>query len=180
LLNADISDKEAERTLQDLLEDSALPAAQQQQKLSQLQQRRQELAAARELLKQQQQQPPTEAPVEPGWWQKLQQSDHSVVKWIEGILADLGISFGWAIAYFTVFISWNNGQTIGKRVCGIRVVQLDNKPLTLWGAFGRQGGYSAGFATGLLGFLQIYWDPNRQAVQDKLADTLVLQIAKNK
>lgn len=109
-------------------------------------------------------------------WQKLQQSDHSVLKWAQGILADLGIGFGWAIGYFTLFIAWNNGQTIGKKLCGIRVVQLDNKPISLWGAFGRQGGYSAGFATGLLGFLQIYWDPNRQAIQDKLADTLVLRI----
>lgn len=110
------------------------------------------------------------------WWQRLQQSDHSILKWINGILADLGIGFGWAIGYFTLFIAWNNGQTIGKKLCGIRVVQLDNTPLSLWGAFGRQGGYSAGFATGLLGFLQIYWDPNRQAIQDKLADTLVLRI----
>ena len=109
-------------------------------------------------------------------WQRLQESDHSVLKWVQGILADLGIGFGWAIGYFTLFIAWNNGQTIGKKLCGIRVVQLDNKPISLWGAFSRQGGYSAGFATGLLGFLQIYWDPNRQAIQDKLADTLVLRI----
>ena len=112
------------------------------------------------------------------WWQRLQRSDHSILKWIQGILSDLGIGFGWAIGYFTLFIAWNNGQTIGKKLCGIRVVQLDNKPLSLWGAFGRQGGYSAGFATGLLGFLQIYWDPNRQAIQDKLADTLVLRLTK--
>lgn len=116
------------------------------------------------------------ATVKASWWQRLQQSDHSILKWIRGILADLGIGFGWAIGYFTLFIAWNNGQTIGKKLCGIRVVQLDNTPLSLWGAFGRQGGYSAGFATGLLGFLQIYWDPNRQAIQDKLADTLVLRL----
>ena len=174
LLGANISDNEAQSTLKDLLENSVLTAEQQQQKLTQLQQRRDELSAARKLLDEQKQQETPVVAAEPGWWQKLQQSDHSVVKWVQGILADLGISFGWAIAYFTVFISWNNGQTIGKRLFGIRVVQLDNKPLSLWAAFGRQGGYSAGFATGLLGFLQIYWDPNRQAVQDKLADTLVL------
>ena len=116
-----------------------------------------------------------EADITASWWQRLQRSDHSILKWIQGILSDLGIGFGWAIGDFTLFIAWNNGQTIGKKLCGIRVVQLDNKPLSLWGAFGRQGGYSAGFATGLLGFLQIYWDPNRQAIQDKLADTLVLR-----
>lgn len=119
-----------------------------------------------------------DADVSVSWWQRLQRSDHSILKWIQGILSDLGIGFGWAIGYFTLFIAWNNGQTIGKKLCGIRVVQLDNKPLSLWGAFGRQGGYSAGFATGLLGFLQIFWDPNRQAIQDKLADTLVLRLKK--
>lgn len=79
--------------------------------------------------------------------------------------------------YFTLFISWNGGQTLGKAVMGIKVVQLNNTPLSLWQAFGRQGGYSAGFATGLRGFIQIYWDPNRQAIQDKVADTLVLKIS---
>lgn len=169
------SDEKALQTLQDLLAQSALTAEQQQTKLDLLTQKRLELSAARTLLAQQ---APagTAATSKPAlsWWQKLQQSDHSIVKWTQGILEDLGISFGWAVAYFTLFISWNNGQTPGKRLLRIRVVQLDNKPLSLWGAFGRQGGYSAGFATGLLGFAQIYWDPNRQAMQDKLADTLVL------
>jgi hypothetical protein len=41
--------------------------------------------------------------------------------------------------------------------------------------FGRYGGYGAGFATGLLGFLQIYWDPNRQAIQDKISATVVIK-----
>lgn len=177
LLHDSFTDDKAEETLRDLLEQSSLTDAQQQAKLDQLKSKRAELASARALLAQQAATQTTAASTpaaEPGWWQKLQQSDHSVVKWIQGILADLGISFGWAVAYFTLFISWNNGQTPGKRLLRIRVVQLDNKPLSLWGAFGRQGGYSAGFATGLLGFAQIYWDPNRQAMQDKLADTLVL------
>lgn len=173
LQHENLSDAKAQQTLQQLLEDSALTAEQQQLKLNTLIRRRTELSSARQLLQS------TETPAaipETDWWQRLQQSDHSVVKWAQGILADLGISFGWAVAYLTVFISWNNGQTPGKRLLGIKVVQLNNKPLTLWGAFGRQGGYSAGIATGLLGFLQIFWDPNRQAMQDKLADTLVLRL----
>ena len=38
---------------------------------------------------------------------------------------------------------------------------------------GRAGGYAAGLATGTLGFLQIYWDPNQQAIHDKIAGTVV-------
>lgn len=105
---------------------------------------------------------------------KLKNSDYSLIKWVKGILADFGLGFGWAMFYFTFYISWNNGQTIGKQLTRVRVVQLDNQPLTLWASFSRQGGYGAGLATGLVGFAQILWDPNRQAIQDKVAGTVVL------
>lgn len=105
---------------------------------------------------------------------KLQNSDYSLIKWVKGILADFGLGFGWAMLYFTFYTSWNNGQTIGKLLTRIRVVQLDNQPLTLWASFSRQGGYGAGLATGLIGFAQILWDPNRQAIQDKVASTVVI------
>ncbi len=107
--------------------------------------------------------------------EKLKNSDYSLIKWVKGILADFGLGYGWAMVYFTFFVSWNNGQTIGKLLTGIRVVQLDNQPLTLWASFSRQGGYGAGLATGLIGFAQILWDPNRQAIQDKVASTVVIQ-----
>lgn len=44
-----------------------------------------------------------------------------------------------------------------------------------WDAFGRFGGYAAGLATGLLGFLQVFWDPNRQALHDRVAGTVVIR-----
>ena len=44
----------------------------------------------------------------------------------------------------------------------------------LWDCLERFAGYTAGLATGLLGFLQILWDANRQAVHDKIAGTVVL------
>jgi hypothetical protein len=42
--------------------------------------------------------------------------------------------------------------------------------------FGRYGGYAAGLATAGIGLLQVLWDPNRQAVQDKLAHTVVIDL----
>lgn len=100
--------------------------------------------------------------------------DMSPLALLKGLLKDFGLGFGWAIAYFSILTCWFNGQTIGKRLVRIRVVRLDGKALTMWGCFGRYGGYSAGLATGLLGFLQIYWDPNRQAIQDKISATAVV------
>ena len=93
-----------------------------------------------------------------------------------GGLHKLGLRFGWAIAYFSLLPFWWQGQTVGKRLFGLRVVELTGKPLGLMTCFGRYGGYAAGLATGGMGFLQVVWDPNRQAVQDKLAHTVVVDL----
>lgn len=93
---------------------------------------------------------------------------------ISDALPSFGINFGWAAFYFSVITGWFSGQTIGKKLCGIKVIKLDGSDLNLWDAFGRYGGYTAGFATGLMGFIQVYWDPNRQAIQDKISGTLVV------
>ena len=88
----------------------------------------------------------------------------------------VGLRFGWAIAYFTLLPTWWRGQTVGKRLFGLRVVHLTGKPMGLMDCFGRYGGYAAGLATGGIGLLQVLWDPNRQAVEDKLAHTVVIDL----
>jgi uncharacterized RDD family membrane protein YckC len=110
---------------------------------------------------------------------KQSNAAYSLLKWVKGIMSDLGLGLGWAALYFSVFTAWWRGQTIGKKIVGIEVVKLDGNYPSLWESFGRYGGYGAGFATGLLGFLQIYWDPNRQAIQDKISETLVLRLKSN-
>ncbi|MBD3584292.1 RDD family protein [Salinimonas sp. HHU 13199] len=100
----------------------------------------------------------------------------SLLAWVQGVLEDLGIGFGWAALYFTAVTVWMNGQTPGKWMLRLKVIKLDGTPMTLWQSFGRYGGYGAGLATGLLGFMQIFWEPNRQAIQDKISETLVIQL----
>jgi len=92
--------------------------------------------------------------------------------WVE----DVGLGLGWTIAYFSLLPVWWNGQTLGKRLFGLRVVELTGKPLTPMLAFKRYGGYAAGMATGMFGFAQIFWDGNRQAIQDKTAHTVVVDL----
>jgi hypothetical protein len=82
------------------------------------------------------------------------------------ILDDLGIGFGWIGLYFTAFTAMMKGRTPGKRLLGIRVLRLDGEPMTLWASFERFGGYAAGLFTGLSGYAQVFWDRNRQAIQD--------------
>ena len=88
---------------------------------------------------------------------------------------DLGVGFGWFAVYFTASLALWRGQTAGKRIAGIRVLRLDGEPLGWWMSFERFGGYAASFSVGLLGFLQILWDKNRQGLHDKACETVVVR-----
>ncbi|WP_335911553.1 MULTISPECIES: RDD family protein [Shewanella] len=110
--------------------------------------------------------------------EQQEEAQYSLLVWAKGMLNDLGLGFGWAAFYFTLFTAWFDGQTLGKKIMRVRVIALGGGKLSLWDAFGRYGGYGAGFATGLLGFLQIFWDANRQAIQDKISATVVIDLSK--
>lgn len=87
---------------------------------------------------------------------------------------DFGIGYGWSLVYFTMLPAWWRGQTLGKRLFGLRVLEITGKPMTPLLNFKRFGGYLAGMATGGLGLVQLLWDPNRQGLQDKAAHTVVV------
>jgi len=97
-----------------------------------------------------------------------------LTRWFSDRIDSVGFGLGWWTMYFAILMPWMHGQTPGKRALGIRVVRLDGNPVTWWHAFERAGGYAAGLATGTLGFAQIYWDPNRQGIHDKVAGTVVI------
>ncbi|MDE2274869.1 MAG: RDD family protein [Burkholderiales bacterium] len=92
------------------------------------------------------------------------------------LLDDLGAGLGWGIVYFSLLPAWWGGQTVGKKLFGLRVVELTGKPMTVMRCLKRYGGYAAGVATGGLGFFQVLWDPNRQGIQDKTAHTAVIDL----
>jgi uncharacterized RDD family membrane protein YckC len=81
------------------------------------------------------------------------------------------------IAYFTYYEGGPTGQTIGKRVCGIRVIDRDN---------GGPIGYARGFVrwigrliSGLflyLGYLWMLWDADKQTWHDKMANDVVVRV----
>lgn len=78
------------------------------------------------------------------------------------------------LLYFTFFTWIMKGRTPGKWLFGVRVVRLDGKPIGLWDAFGRAGGYSASLSTLGMGFLEAIWHPNRQTVHDRISGTVVI------
>jgi len=106
--------------------------------------------------------------------QQLTESSGGVFGTLRSFVGELSFGVGWWTLYITIFLSWWKGQTVGKRMMGIRVVRLDGEPITWWVAFERVGGYAAGFATGLLGFAQVFWDANRQGIHDRIVGTVVI------
>lgn len=102
------------------------------------------------------------------------QKAHGIRYFISGAADDLGVGFGWSAVFFTTFLALWRGQTPGKKVAGVRVLRLDGKPIGWWIAFERFGGYAASLSVGLLGFIQILWDRNRQGLHDKACETVVV------
>ncbi len=88
----------------------------------------------------------------------------------------LGVTFGWAGIYFTLLTGLLNGRTLGKFIFRIRAVKINGTPFTYFDGFIRQGGYVAGVALGMIGFLKLLWEPNRQAVEDRIAATVVVKV----
>lgn len=91
------------------------------------------------------------------------------------LAAAAGVTVGWSGVYFTLLAGLLIGQTAGKFLLGIRAVRINGKPFTYFDGFVRQGGYVAGVAMGFIGFLKLLWDPNRQAVEDRVASTVVVR-----
>lgn len=93
-----------------------------------------------------------------------------VDRWLDSV----GASFGWGFVYFSLLPAWWGGQTLGKKLLGLQIVELTGQPMTVMRCLKRYGGYAAGMATGGLGFLQLIRDPNRQGIQDRSAHTVVV------
>jgi len=104
-----------------------------------------------------------------------EEADSGLFALARDILGQLGSAFGVWTLYFTVATVVLRGRTAGKLLTRTRVVRLDGKPLTWLLSLERAGGYAAGLATGLMGFMQVYWDRNRQCVHDRIAGTVVVR-----
>ncbi|MBL9207192.1 MAG: RDD family protein [Opitutaceae bacterium] len=106
---------------------------------------------------------------------ELTSSQASWVYQARGFANALGVTFGWSGVYFTLVAGSFRGRTLGKRLLGIRPVKTNGTDFTFFDAFLRHGGYVAGVAMGLMGFLKILWEPNRQGVEDRIGGTVVIR-----
>lgn len=102
------------------------------------------------------------------------EADSGFFALLREVLGQLGSAFGVWTLYFTVATVVLRGRTVGKLAARIRVVRLDGQPLTWLPSLERAGGYAAGVATGLMGFMRVFWDRNRQCVHDRIVGTVVV------
>jgi uncharacterized RDD family membrane protein YckC len=80
--------------------------------------------------------------------------------------------------WFTVRYVKQNGQSIGKKILGIKVIRKDGAPVTLGRLF-----WLRNLVNGLIGVIPFYafidhlfiFGDSRQCLHDKLADTLVVK-----
>jgi uncharacterized RDD family membrane protein YckC len=84
------------------------------------------------------------------------------------------------ILYWGLFNYFGNGQTPGKWASRTRIVSLTSPRMGFWQSFERALGYGAAILEGGLGFLQYFWDKNRMCAQDRLAETIVVDLRKHK
>ena len=87
----------------------------------------------------------------------------------------LHITIWWVYTAALLSSSWQ--ATLGKRVCGIRVMDYGGGRLTFGRATGR---YFASFLSSLLffiGFFMIAWTRKRQSLHDIMSSTLVVKDA---
>jgi uncharacterized RDD family membrane protein YckC len=81
-----------------------------------------------------------------------------------------------ALLYWGLFNYFGNGQTPGKWVARTRARSLTSERLGAWQSVERALGYGAAVLEGGLGFLQFFWDRNRMCAQDRLAETIVIDL----
>lgn len=89
-------------------------------------------------------------------------------------LRPLPFGFFVALAYFAGMWAWK-GTTIGGTVLGLKVVRLDDKPVTISVALVRGLASALSFIVMFLGFFWMIWDSEKQTWHDKIAGTVVVR-----
>jgi uncharacterized RDD family membrane protein YckC len=87
------------------------------------------------------------------------------------------------IAAFVLFalnfivLAGRAGQTVGKRLVGIRIVRENGQPAGFASVLLRHGvGYALSALGAFLGFLWVIWDSKHQGWHDKIARTIVVLV----
>lgn len=83
------------------------------------------------------------------------------------------------VLYWALFNYFANGRTPGKFLARTQVMSLIGERMSFWQSVERALGYGAAVLEGGLGFVQFFWDKNRMCAQDRLAETIVVDVRKS-
>ena len=89
-----------------------------------------------------------------------------------GVIGMGNATAGPLFLYQVILIATWNGQTLGKRACGIKVISVNGCHPTLGQAFGRALGKILNVFTLMIGYLMIALDGQKRGLHDRLAGTL--------
>jgi uncharacterized RDD family membrane protein YckC len=133
--------------------------------------------------------PPTKGPSGPraGFWIRFLASfldgliltvPYIVLAVAFGASTARGLNFLVAAVYFTVLLGGPDGQTLGKKACGIRVIDFaTGGPLGFGRAFIRWIGSYVSLIVFFLGYLWMLWDREKQTWHDKMANDVVVPVS---
>ena len=119
-----------------------------------------------------------------GFWRRLLAAflDAVVVSLTLGLLHRVWPNFGgvfpfW-LAVYCISLWATKGATIGGIICGLKVVRLDDRPVT-WSVAGVRG-LSAFLSLAIagLGFIWVAFDDDKQSWHDKIAGTTIVKVPK--
>lgn len=114
------------------------------------------------------------APIEVGW-RVLVFHEHEVrVVWDFHEVGNVIV----AVLYLGLANWVGNGRTPGKWIARTRAVSLTSERMGFWQSIERALGYGAAVLEGGLGLLQYFWSENRMCAQDRLAETIVVDLRK--
>ena len=114
------------------------------------------------------------APLEFLWRRFILHQNQIELKWDYHELGNILVM----VLYWGLFNYFGNGRTPGKWLARTRIISLTGERMGLWQSFERGLGYGAAVLEGGVGFLQYFWDRNRMCAQDRLAETIVVDIRK--
>lgn len=78
-------------------------------------------------------------------------------------------------AYILFFWVYQNGQTLGKKIMGLRIVKENGQSLDFPTAVTRYFGYLISAAVFCLGLISAAFNPKKQGWHDKMANTIVIK-----
>ena len=93
---------------------------------------------------------------------------------LDGTAAQIFL-LAWFLWNMTYLVG-RTGQSWGRKLLGLKVVNRNGEPIGFWRALGRNlFAIFISMPLGFLGWLWIVWDPNKQAWHDKVFRTYVIR-----